>query len=166
MTRTTRHPIAQMYRWPMRSAVVEYLYPVDGTHFGRPWYQRHGSGRLCLVSGNTSSLVGGVPQDLTLLGGLGLSLGARNALFYRRGPRYFWCCRARLGYGPALEPALKKALCYTRPLGGREYKYSCWISASGVTLLQRDTFNIVYSLDCTVQPIKGVNSVFLCVSLP
>ena len=24
--------------------------PVDETHFGRPWYQRHGSGRVCHVS--------------------------------------------------------------------------------------------------------------------
>ena len=43
---------------------------------------------------------------------------------------------------------------------------SCWISTSGVTLLRRETVNIVYTLECTVQLIKGFNSVFLCVSLP
>ena len=25
--------------------------PVDGTHIGLPWCQRHGSGRVCLVTG-------------------------------------------------------------------------------------------------------------------
>ena len=37
------------------------LNPVDGTHFNRPWYQRYGSGRVCLVTGYTSNLRGAVP---------------------------------------------------------------------------------------------------------
>ena len=36
----------------------------------------------------------------------------------------------------------------------------------GVTLSRQETVNIVYTLDNTVQPIKGFNSAFLCVSLP
>ena len=43
--------------------------PVDGTHFGQPWCQPHGSGRVCHVSGHTSSLRGPFLQALTLLRG-------------------------------------------------------------------------------------------------
>ena len=52
------------------------LNPVDGTHFGRPWCQRHGSGRMYHVTRYTSSLKGPYPQALTLFGGLGSSPGA------------------------------------------------------------------------------------------
>ena len=51
------------------------LNPVDRTHFGRPWYQRHGSGWVCLVSRHTSSLRGPSPQALTLLDGVTFIIG-------------------------------------------------------------------------------------------
>ena len=45
--------------------------PVDELHFGRPWCQRHGSGRVCLISGLiTSSLRGSSSLALTLLEGV------------------------------------------------------------------------------------------------
>ena len=41
----------------------------------------------------------------------------------RRSPRHFWKYWARVSYGPAPGPTLKKALCHTRPLGGTEDIY-------------------------------------------
>ena len=83
---------------------------VDETHFGRPWCQRHGSGRMCLVSGHTSSLRGPFPQALTLLGGVRFIPWRLKRLFlgnYLQGPRRFEECQARLGYDPAPGPTLK-----------------------------------------------------------
>ena len=61
-----------------------------------------------------------VSQALTL----GLSPGAwlRRPLFgkYRRGPRHFGSHRAYLGYGLALSPIFKKAVCHTCLKGTRE----------------------------------------------
>ena len=37
----------------------------------------------------------------------------------RRGPRHFWNCLSRLGFGPATGPTLKTALCHIRTLVGR-----------------------------------------------
>ena len=44
-----------IYIYRVRWVDFNQLNPVDGTHFGRPWCQRHGSGRVFLVSGHTSS---------------------------------------------------------------------------------------------------------------
>ena len=41
----------------------------------------------------------------------------------RRGRRYFWPCRTRVGFGPATGPTLKTALCHIRALVGRNDKY-------------------------------------------
>ena len=41
----------------------------------------------------------------------------------RRGRRYFWPCRTRVGFGPATGPTLKTALCHIRALVGRIDKY-------------------------------------------
>ena len=41
----------------------------------------------------------------------------------RRGRRYFWPCRTRVGFGPATGPNLKTALCHIRALVGRNDKY-------------------------------------------
>ena len=41
----------------------------------------------------------------------------------RRGRRYFWPCRTRVGFGPATGPTLKTALCHIRALVGRFDKY-------------------------------------------
>ena len=41
----------------------------------------------------------------------------------RRGRRYFWPCRTRVGFGPATGPTLKTALCHIRALMGRNDKY-------------------------------------------
>ena len=37
--------------------------------------------------------------------------------------RQFWEYRVYLGYGPVLEPTLRKSLCHNHPLGGAYYKY-------------------------------------------
>ena len=42
---------------------------------------------------------------------------------YRRGRRYFWPCRTRVGFGPATGPTLKTALSHIRALVGRNDKY-------------------------------------------
>ena len=56
------------------------LFPVDGSHFGRPWYQRHGSGQVCLVSENTSSLrVPEAPHFRRMLTGPEVFLGMPGA---------------------------------------------------------------------------------------
>ena len=41
----------------------------------------------------------------------------------RRGRRYFWPCRTRVGFGPATGPTLKTALCHIRALVGCNDKY-------------------------------------------
>ena len=41
----------------------------------------------------------------------------------RRGRRYFWPCRTRVGFDPATGPTLKTALCHIRVLVGRIDKY-------------------------------------------
>ena len=41
----------------------------------------------------------------------------------RRGRRYFWPCRTRVGYGPATGPTLITASCLIRALVGRNDKY-------------------------------------------
>ena len=103
---------------------------VDGSHFARPWYQQHRSGQVCLVTGHTSSLIGPSPQALTLLGEVRF-ITWRLRLPYlgkcRWVPRHFWECCARLRYGPAPGPTLKKALCHTRPFGGVVNKYR-WLN--------------------------------------
>ena len=53
---------------------------------------RHGSGRVCLVSGHTSSLWGPLPQALTLLGGVRFITWRLRRLFLeecQRSPRHF-----------------------------------------------------------------------------
>ena len=44
---------------------------------------------------------------------------------FRRGLRHFGECWARLGYGPAPGPTIKKALCNTCLFGGAVNKYRC-----------------------------------------
>ena len=39
------------------------------------------------------------------------------------GPKVFWPCRTRVGFGPATGPTLKAALCHIRALVGRIDKY-------------------------------------------
>ena len=41
----------------------------------------------------------------------------------RRGRRYFWPCRTRVGFGTATGPTLKTALCHNRALVGCIDKY-------------------------------------------
>ena len=97
--------------------------PVDGSHFGRPWCQLHGSGRVCLGTGDPSGLRGPYPKALTLFGGVKLiawrlrrpSLGE-----CRRGLRYFSKCRARVGCGPAPGPNLKRPCAILIRLVGRK----------------------------------------------
>ena len=48
---------------------------------------------------------------------------APEAPLLRGMPTAFWKCWARVGYGPAPGPTLKKALCHTLPVGGTEDKY-------------------------------------------
>ena len=90
---------------------------VDGSHFGSPWYQRHGFGRVCHISGLTyPEPQGTVPQALRPLGRVRFIAWRLEHHFlekFRRGPRYFWEWWAYLDYGPAPGPTFKKALCHT-----------------------------------------------------
>ena len=58
------------------------LFPVDGSHFDRPWYQQHGSCRVCLISGRASSLKGPFPRLWPSSRGLSFSPGAWGAPFF------------------------------------------------------------------------------------
>ena len=78
------------------------LNPVDGSYIGRPWCQRHGSGRVWFVSGLTSNHRGGVLQALTLLGGV------RFIAWRLTGHEAFWSRRTFLSYRPAPRPILKR----------------------------------------------------------
>ena len=49
---SNRSPVCWVAVW----ADFNQQNPVDGTNFGRPWCQQHGSGRACLVTGHTLSL--------------------------------------------------------------------------------------------------------------
>ena len=98
------------------------LDPVDGSHFGRPWCQRHGSGRMCLVFWTYLEPQGAVSLALTLLGGVRfIAWRLRHHLLgeCRRGPSHFWECRTRLGYGPAPRPTLKRPCATLVRLVGR-----------------------------------------------
>ena len=85
------------------------------------------TGRGCVPSfRHTSSLRGPFSLALTLLGGIRFIEWRLMHPFLgesRRGLRHFWECRARLGYGAAPGPTLRKALCRTRPVGGTADKY-------------------------------------------
>ena len=52
----------------------------------------------------------------------------------RRGPRHFWNCLSRLGYGPATGPTLKTALCHIRTLVGRRINTALLANAPGPIL--------------------------------
>ena len=71
----------------------------------------HGSGRVCLVTGHTSSLRGPSPLALTFLGGV-MFISWRLRRPYLEecqwGPRHFWSGRAHLGYSPVPGPILDK----------------------------------------------------------
>ena len=96
---------------------------VDGTHFGQPWCERHGSGRVYLITGHTSSLREAVlTQTLTLLGGIRFIAWRLRRPFLgvcRRGPWHFWKCQAHLGYDPAPGPTLKSPCATLVRLVGR-----------------------------------------------
>ena len=68
---------------------------------------------------------GGHPPRLIppLGGGYCLAPEALQKGECRRGRRYFWLCRTRVGFGPATGPTLKTALCHIRALVGRIDKY-------------------------------------------
>ena len=69
---------------------------------------------------NSSGLRGPTPQAFTPFGGCYcLVPEAPQKKECRRGRRYFWPCRTRVGFGPATGPTLKTALCHMRALVGR-----------------------------------------------
>ena len=106
------------------------------TSVGRPWYQRHGSGWMCHVSGLTYfEPQGAVAQALTRLHGAWFIALCPFLGECRRGPWHFWECRAYLGYSPCDQIHFKKALCHTRPFDGAcdKYRYS---PQSGMTRTQ------------------------------
>ena len=63
------------------------------------------------------------PQAYTPFGGVGFYCLTPKKGECRRGRRYFWPCRTRVGFGPATGPTLKTALCHIRALVGRNDKY-------------------------------------------
>ena len=75
---------------------------------------------------HTSSLKKPCPRALTHLGGVRFIAWRLRRPFLgkcRRGPRYFWECRAYMGYSLAPESTLNKALCHTCSFGGVCDKY-------------------------------------------
>ena len=92
------------------------------SHVGRPYCALNGSGRVCLITGNNSGLSGAVPQTLTLFGGVGFNawrLRHPSLGECRQGPRHFWKCLARVGYGPEPETNLKRPCAILVRLMGR-----------------------------------------------
>ena len=77
--------------------------------------------RACLGTGDFLRPQGATPQAYTPFGG-GYCLAPQKGEC-RRGRRYFWPCRTRVGFGPATWPTLKTALCHIRVLVGRIDKY-------------------------------------------
>ena len=99
--------------------------PVVGLHS----VGRFISGRFCRVCLGTGEFLrpqGAIPPGLyPLRGGWVYCLApeASQKGECRRGRRYFWPCRTRVGFGPATGPTLKTALCHIRALVGRNDKY-------------------------------------------
>ena len=82
--------------------------------------------RVCLGTGDFLRPQGAIPPGLyPLRGGWVYCLApeAPQKGECRRGRRYFWPCRTRVGFGPATGPTLKTALCHIRALVGRNDKY-------------------------------------------
>ena len=77
--------------------------------------------RVCLGTGNFLRPQGAIPQAYTPFGGVYCLAPQKREC--RRGRRYFWPCRTRVGFGPATGPTLKTALCHIRALVGRFDKY-------------------------------------------
>ena len=81
---------------------------------------------MCLGTGEFLQPQGAIPPGLyTLRGGWVYCLApeAPQKGECRRGRRYFWPCRTRVGFDPATGPTLKTALCHIRALVGRFDKY-------------------------------------------
>ena len=100
--------------------------PVHGTHFRRPWCQRHESGRVCLVSGHTSNLGRPSLQVLTFLEEVRFIAWRLRCPFMGNddGARGIWGNTQRVWASALrLEPTLKMALCHTNPDAWTEYKY-------------------------------------------
>ena len=99
--------------------------PVVGLHS----VGRFISGRFCRVCLGTGEFLrpqGAIPPGLyPLRGGWVYCLAPEGPQKgeCRRGRRYFWPCRTRVGFGPATGPTLKTALCHVRALVGRFDKY-------------------------------------------
>ena len=82
--------------------------------------------RVCLGTGDFLRPQGAIPPGLyPLRGGWVYCLAPEvpQKGECRRGRRYFWPCRTRVGFGPATGPTLKTALCHIRALVGRNDKY-------------------------------------------
>ena len=116
------------YRGPRgrsRAFVCGLSSPVLGLHS----VGRLTSGRFCRVCLGTGDFLrpqGAIPPGLyPLRGGWVYCLApeAPQKGECRRGRRYFWPCRTRVGFGPATGPTLKTALCHIRALVGRNDKY-------------------------------------------
>ena len=106
-----------------RAFVCGLSSPVVGLHS----VGRLTSGRFCRVCLGTGDFLrpqGATPQAFTPFGGVYcLAPEAPQKRECRRGRRYFWPCRTRVGFGPATGPTLKTALCHIRVLVGRIDKY-------------------------------------------
>ena len=114
------------------------VFPVGGSHFGRPCCRLHGS------VGCTSSLeillaLGGHPQALTLFGGVRLIAWRLRRLSFGECRGIFAKCRARMGCGPAPGPTLKRPCAVFLRLVGRMINsrtFSDLSSKSGVGKLR------------------------------
>ena len=108
-----------------RAFVCGLSSPVLGLHS----VGRLTSGRFCWVCLDTGDFLrpqGAIPLGLYPLRGCWVYCLAPEAPQIgecRRGRRYFWPCRTRVGFGPATGPTLKTALCHIRALVGRFDKY-------------------------------------------
>ena len=107
---------------------------IIGPFFSSPVVGLHSVGRfisgrfcrMCLGTGEFLRPQGAIPPGLyPLRGGWVYCLApeAPQKGECRRGRRYFWPCRTRVGFGPATGPTLKTALCHIRALVGRNDKY-------------------------------------------
>ena len=105
-----------------RAFVCGLSSPVLGLHS----VGRLTSGRFCRVWVGTGDFLrphGAIPPGLYPLRGGWVYCLAPQKGECRRGRRYFWPCRTRVGFGPATGSTLKTVLCHIRALVGRFDKY-------------------------------------------
>ena len=122
---------------------------------------------MCLGTGEFLRPQGAIPPGLyPLRGGWVYCLvpEAPQKGECRRGRRYFWPCRTRVGFGPATGPTLKTALCHIRALVGRNDKYRGLRGRSQGSIGSTRLESYVIVVAFTSPPLLVADSTFFSIS--